>query len=71
MSVAGQDQDQKPCGVWERCKGPKSGALQRLGPLQERCRGRIRSVAASGSHAGVVAEGRVGGRSCEALKAGP
>ena len=34
--------------------GTGSGALQRLGALQERCRGRIRSVAASGSVAGAL-----------------
>ena len=43
--------------VQERCRsvaGTGSGALQRLGALQECCRGRIRSVAASGSVTGAL-----------------
>jgi len=58
-----QGQHQERCSVQERYSvrercwsvaGAGSGALQRLGALQQCCRGRIRSVAASGSVTGAL-----------------
>ena len=54
-----QRQEQERRSVWERYRsvaGAGSGALQRLGALQQCCRGRIRSVAASGSVTGALQE---------------